>query len=243
MKKQRCLHFNLACFSAILLLSLGSSRAANISFAFQQTTGNGMDLFTTGGLAGLITNSTSPSVYFALGYLPSAYDFTSKTRENLVADIQGYIGSSNTSWSNVGTAQATGGKVNVSFDNSGAGFATTTLGWSGKKLVAVISQGVNPVNQTITSSTPLAIVRGGTSWDSILSSDATPGVTIQSLSLVDFTTILVGNYASSVGNLNSTGSTKFDTVTLIPEPTSSALVSFGMLLWLAKRRKSPNARL
>ncbi len=229
--------FNLCFFvlTALWLSSPSCLRAATISFTFQQTTATGVDLFTTGGSAGLITTSTLPSVYFALGYLPSAYDFTGKSRDTLVADIQGYIGSSN-AWSSLGLA--TGGKMNVSFDNAGLGFATTTLGWSGKKLVAVISQGVNPVSQAITSTTPLAIVRGsGSAWDAIQASDPNPGVTIQSLSLTDFSSILVGTYAPLVGNVNAPGTVQYDTITLIPEPSSASMLAFGLAALLARRRR------
>ena len=89
-----------------LLLSVSYSRAGNIIFTFAQTTANGMDLFAAPGGA-LITNSTSPQVFFALGYVASTYDFTAKTRQDLVTDIS-YISSTAANWSNVGSAQALG---------------------------------------------------------------------------------------------------------------------------------------
>lgn len=226
-------------FGSLLLLA-NSSRAGNIIFTFAQTTANGMDLFAAPGGA-LITNSTSPQVFFALGYVSSAYDFTSKTRQNLVTDIS-YISSTAANWSNVGSAQATGGKVNISFDNGGSGYNTTTLNWAGKKLVAVVSQGVNPLSGTILDTTPLAIVRGSAlaGWDSILSPDAAPSPVTQALNVADFSSILVGTYAALVGNVNSSGTTKFDTITLnaIPEPSSAVLLCIGFGLALLNRRKN-----
>jgi len=226
-----------------LLLSVSYSRAGNIIFTFAQTTANGMDLFAAPGGA-LITNSTSPQVFFALGYVASTYDFTAKTRQDLVTDIS-YISSTAANWSNVGSAQATGGKVNISFDNGGSGYNTTSLNWAGKKLVAVVSQGVNPIGGSILDTTPLAIVRGSAlaGWDSILSPDAAPSPTTQALNVADFSSILVGTYASLVGNVNSTGTTKFDTITLnaIPEPSSVSLLCVGIGLALLKRRKIQTA--
>jgi len=226
-----------------LLLTANSSRAGNIIFTFAQTTANGMDLFAAPGGA-LITNTTSPQVFFALGYVASAYDFTSKTRQDLVTDIS-YISSTAANWSNVGSAQATGGKVNISFDNGGSGYNTTTLNWAGKKLVAVVSQGVNPLGGTILDTTPLAIVRGSAlaGWDSILSPDAAPSPVTQSLNVADFSSILVGTYAALVGNVNSSGTTKFDTITLnaVPEPSSASLLCIGFGLALLNRRKNIKA--
>jgi hypothetical protein len=227
-------------FLSFLLLFVNHSRAGNIIFTFSQTTANGMDLFAAPGGA-LITNSTSPQVFFALGYVASGYDFIGKTRQNLVADIS-YI-SSTATWFNVGSHQATGGKVDISFDNGGLGYNTTTLSWAGKKLVAVVSQGVNPVGGTILDTTPLAIVRGSSSlgWDSILSPDAAPSPTNQTLNVADFSSILVGTYTSLVGNVNTSGTTKFDTITLnaIPEPSSASLLCFGIgFALLYSRRKS-----
>lgn len=226
-------------FLSSLLLLVNYSRAGNIIFTFAQTTANGMDLFAAPGGA-LITNSTSPQVFFALGYVASAYDFTAKTRQDLVTDIS-YISSTAANWSNVGSAQATGGKVNISFDNGGSGYNTTALNWAGKKLVAVVSQGVNPVGGTILDTTPLAIVRGSSlaGWDSILSPDAAPSPTTQALNIADFSSILVGTYTALVGNVNSSGTTKFDTITLnaIPEPSSASLLFFGIGFALLNRRR------
>lgn len=226
--------------AAALIFGGNQVRAGNIIFTFSQTTANGMDLFAAPGGA-LITNSTSPQVFFALGYVPSAYDFTAKTRADLVADIS-YISSSAANWLAVGSAQATGGKVNVSFDNGGSGYNTSTLNWAGKKLVAVVSQGVNPIGGSILDTTPLAIVRGSAlaGWDAILAPDAAPSPTTQALNVADFSAILVGSYASLVGNVNSSGTTKFDTITLsaIPEPSSISLLCFGLGFGLLKLRRN-----
>ena len=229
---------------AVVLLAQGiwalEAKAANIVFTFAQTTANGMDLFAAPG-GTLITNTTSPNVFFALGYVSSAYDFTAKTRQDLVKDIT-IINSSSQNWSNVGSAQATGGKANISFDNGGAGYNTTS--YSGSKLVAVVSQGVNPLGGTILDTTPLAIVRSSsTVWDSVLAPDSSPNPTSQVLNVADFSTILVGTYASLVGNVNSTGTTKFDTITLnaIPEPSTSTLLVLSALSLLAASRKKRGA--
>jgi hypothetical protein len=221
----------------VLTISANCVKAANVVFTFAQTTANGMDLFAAPGGA-LISNSTSPNVFFALGYVASGYDFTSKTRQNLINDIT-IIASSSSSWTGVGTAGASaGGKANVNFDNGGTGgFNTTT--YAGSKLVAIVSQGVNPLGGSIIDTTPLAIVRGGSAWDAVVAPDASPNPVTQSLNVADFSSILVGSYAALVGNVNSTGTTKFDTITLnaIPEPTTSSMVIFAAMALLAANRK------
>ncbi|NBV84183.1 hypothetical protein EBR57_08710, partial [bacterium] len=163
------------------IFTIPSAKAANVIFTFAQTTANGMDLFTVSDKTGLINNSTSPAVYFALGYVSSTYDFVGKTRTDLLSAIT-YIGSSATSWAGVGTSEASsGGKVNVNFDNGGSGFNTTS--YAGSKLIAVVSQGVNPFGGSILDTTPLAIVRGGTPWDSISAPDGSPNPISQVLNV------------------------------------------------------------
>lgn len=224
----------------VWVFSFSPVKAANVIFNFAQTTANGMDLFAAPGGA-LITNSTSPSVYFALGYVGSAYDFTSKTRQQLVSAIT-VIASSAINWSSVGSAA--GGKVNVVFDNNGAnGYNTTS--YAGSKLVAVVSQGINPLGGSIVDATPIAIVRGSATagWDSVLAPDASPNPVTQTLNVSDFSSVLVGTYASLVGNVNSGGTTKYDTITLnaIPEPSTSTLLVLSALSLLAASRKKKGA--
>jgi hypothetical protein len=240
MKPLKTKSFLKFCLATLVLCStLENAKAANIVFSFSTTTtaanGEAMDLFTTGGLSGLVTNASNPSVYFALGYVNSTFDFAGKDRTSLLSAIT-YIGSSNSNWSAVGSYQATGGKVNVSFANGGNGFDTAALGWAGKKLVAVVSQGVNPVGGTITDSTNLAIVRGGSVWDSILAPDAAPSPTTQALDTRSFT-VLYGTYASNAGYITSADASRpFDTVTLVPEPSTSTLLILSGLSLAALRR-------
>lgn len=217
-----------------MTIGSGESRAANIIFSFAQTTSNGMDLFsTTADKTGLVSNSSG--VFFALGYVSSSFDFTGKSRTDLLGAIS-YIGSSNSSWTGVGSVDAaSGGKANVTFNNGGNGFDTTALGWAGKKLVAVVSQGVNPLGGTILDSTPISIVRGATGWDSIFATDGAPNPTPQALNLINFD-VLVGTLTSNVGNVNGTGTVKFDTVTLVPEPSTGALMLIGAVGLVALRR-------
>ena len=178
--------------STILLLTLlpvHENKAANVIFSFAQTTANGMDLFSlTTSKSDLITNATTPSVYFALGYVSSTFNFNGATRQSLLAATT-YIGSSNSSWVNVGTAEAFGGKANVVFNNGGNGFDTTS--YAGSKLIAVISQDVNPLGGSIQDNTNIAIVRGATGWDSVLAPDGSPNPINQVLNLTNFD-ILVG---------------------------------------------------
>jgi hypothetical protein len=217
-----------------VLLASSDSRAANIMFTFAQITGAGMDLFsTTTDKTGLISNSSN--VYFALGYVSSSFSFSGKTRDDLLGAIT-YISSSSSSWFGVGSAEAaSGGKVDVIFNGGGNGYDTTALGWAGQKLVAVISEGVNPLGGTILGSTPIAIVRGATGWDSILSTDGAPNPTTQALNVINFD-VLLGTLTSNAGNLNSAGSVKFDVITAVPEPGSGTLLMIGVAGLLALRR-------
>jgi len=239
MKKNKYKLIIPALFAAACMLLTEKVVAANIVFSFQTTTsvqnGEAMDLFTTGGLPGLVTNSSIPSVFFSLGYVSSSFDFAGKDRSSLLSAIS-YIGSSSSNWFNVGSHQATGGKVNVAFNNGGSGFDTTTLGWAGKKLVAVVSQGINPMSGSITDSTNIAIVRGGSAWDSILSPDAAPSPTTQVLDSRSFS-VLYGTYTSNAGYITSTATDRpFDTITLVPEPSTSALMMIGAAGLVALRR-------
>ena len=243
--------------AAFILVFCGAfeSKASNIVFSFAtlstNTTGTeAMDLFSVGGA--LISNSTTPNVYFALGFVNSGFDFSGKSRTELLTAIgSNYIGSSATSWTSVGTA--TGGKENVLFNNGGVGFNTTVLGWAGKQLVAVVSQGVNPMGGTFLADTKIAIVRGGTisdgtqgtAWNSILSTDASPSLTTQALDVRSFNQILYGTYTANVGTLATPTGTPlvtkyYDTISLIPEPSSASLLALGVagLVALRTRRKS-----
>ena len=237
MKKQK-----IAILVGISVLALSSLpvKAGNIIFSFSTTTGAGMDLFSTTSGA-LVTNSTTPSVFFSLGYVASNFDFGTATRASLVSSIS-YINSSASSWAATGSAQATGGKPVIAFDNGGSGYDTATLNWAGKKLVAVVSQGINPFSGgAIVDATPLAIVRSST-WANILSPDAAPSPTTMSLNVLNFDTILVGTYSANAGNVNASGTTKFDTISMavIPEPSSASLLALGVagLVALRVRRKS-----
>jgi len=217
----------------ITVVPLNEGKAANVIFSFAQTTANGMDLFSlTTSKSDLITNATSPSVYFALGYVSSSFNFVGATRQSLLAATT-YIGSSNNSWVNVGTAEAFGGKANVVFNNGGNGFDTTS--YAGSKLVAVISQGVNPFGGSIQDNTNIAIVRGATGWDSVLAPDGSPNPINQVLNLTNFD-ILVGTLGSNSGNVNSSGTIKFDTIALVPEPSTGALMMIGAAGLVALRR-------
>jgi len=221
---------------ALLILSalpINECRAANVIFSFAQTTANGMDLFSlTTSKSDLITNASSPSVYFALGYVSSTFNFAGATRQSLLAATT-YIGSSANSWVNVGTAEAIGGKANVVFNNGGNGFDTTS--YAGSKLIAVISQGVNPLGGSIQDNTNIAIVRGVTGWDSVLAPDASPNPINQVLNLTNFD-VLIGTLGANAGNVNSTGTIKFDTVALVPEPSTGALMMIGAAGLVALRR-------
>ena len=236
-KNMRILQLGLASLVA-LAISGNCAKGANVIFTFAQTTANGMDLFTDSS-GTLISNSTTPNVFFALGYVSSGYDFTNKTRADLVSAIT-IIASSSSNWSGVGSQQASaGGKANVNFDNGGTG-GYNTASYAGSKLVAVISQGVNPLGGSIIETTPLAIVRGSAAagWDSVLAPDGSPNPVTQALNVADFSNILVGTYTSLVGNVNSTGTTKFDTIALIPEPSTSSLLILSMVsLYAAVRRQ------
>jgi len=241
MKKQT---INLIAALTVLSLSALPAKAGNIIFSFSTTTGNGMDLFSTS--SGLVTNASTPAVYFSLGYVASSFDFGTATRASLLSAIS-YINSSASSWAATGTAQATGGKPVVAFDNGGSGYDTTTLNWAGKKLVAVVSEGINPfTGGSIVDATSIAIVRSST-WANILTPDGAPSPTTMSLNVANFDTILVGTYLANAGNVNSSGTTKFDTISLvtnsvapIPEPSVASLFALGTvsLVALRARRKS-----
>lgn len=239
MKKQK---IALMVGMSVLALSSLPAKAGNIIFSFSTATANGMDLFSTTSGA-LVTNSTTPSVFFSLGYVASNFDFATATRESLVSSIS-YINSSASSWAATGTVQATGGKPVIAFDNGGSGYNTATLNWAGKKLVAVVSEGINPfTGGSIIAETPIAIVRSS-AWANILSPDAGPNPTTMSLNVSSFDTILVGTYSANAGNVNSSGSIKFDKISLavnvIPEPSSASLLALGVagLVALRVRRKS-----
>ena len=240
--------------AAFILVFCGAfeSKASNIVFSFSTITTNttgteAMDLFSVG--SALISNSTTPNVYFALGFVDSSFSFSGKSRTELLTAIgSNYIGSSAASWTTIGTAS--GGKENVLFNNGGLGFNTTVLGWAGKQLVAVVSQGVNPMGGTFLDDTKIAIVRGGTvsdgtqgtAWNSILSTDASPSLTTQALDVRSFNQILYGTYTANVGTLAvpTTVTKYYDTISLIPEPSSASLLALGMagLVALRIRRKS-----
>ena len=229
-------HLTVSAVFAVAFLICPNVKAANVIFTFAQTTANGMDLFTVSDKTGLINNSTSPAVYFALGYVSSSYDFTGKTRTDLLGAIT-YLASSASSWGGVGTSEASlGGKVNVNFDNGGTGGFNTTS-YAGSKLIAVLAQGVNPMGGTLLDTTPLAIVRGGIAWDSIISPDGSPNPVTQTLNTSNFT-IYEGTYTQNAGNVNSTGTTKFDTITLnaVPEPSTGVLMLVGAVGLVAMRR-------
>ena len=230
-------------FATLLLftLSIFPARALNIIFSYNTTTStltnNGMDLFALEN-GQLITNTTSPSVFFSLGYVDSTFNFSTATRTSLISSIS-YIGSSASNWFNTGTSgTATGGKPTVVFDNGGNGFNTTALGWAGKQLVAVVSQGVNPTLSAISALTPLAIVRS-TSWAPILATDTAPNPTTMSLNTLNFDQVLLGKYTANSGNVNASGTLTYDTI-LIPEPSSASLLALGVagLVALRVRRKS-----
>jgi len=239
----------------VLFFFVKEAKAGNVIFSFStitSTTNEPMDLFRVG--TNLVTSSMSPSVYFALGFVDSGYNFVSQSRTNILAAIgTNYIGSLANVWANVGSGAANGGKATLSFNNGGNGFNTTNLGWQNKQLVAVISQGVDPVAGAITDSVNLAIVRGGTlsdgtlstAWNSILASDGTPNPISQVLDVRSFNQILYGEYASSVGIVSGTGASTryFDTITLIPEPTTASLTLVACAFFGIRRlvRRKPVA--
>ena len=215
--------------------------AANIIFNFKNTTANGTDLFASAG-GSLFTNASSPTAYFSLGFVNAGYDFTGKSRGDLLSAIgNNWISSSNSSWQALSTSggTATGGKVNVSFNNSGNGYDTTALGWMGKMLVAVVSEGVNPLSfssgVTFANSDNIAIVRANnTVWNSILATDASLSPTNQTLDVADFT-VLVGTYTAIAGGWG-TGANKYDTIAVVPEPSTGALLMLGAVGLVAMRR-------
>jgi len=219
--------------------------AANIIFNFKQTTANGTDLF-AGSSGALISNSSTPLGFFSLGFVNSTFDFTNATRTSILSAIgNNWIASSSTNWGALSTTggTATAGRVNVSFANTDSqGYDTTALGWSGKKLVAVVSEGVNPTlfssGVTFSNSDKVAIVRGGSVWDSIFPKDANLSPTTMTLDTADLN-VLYGTYSASVGGWG-TGSNRYDTIALIPEPSSASLLALGVagLVALRVRRKS-----
>ena len=236
---------NLKLILCISIIGMAAQiQAANIIFNFKQSTANGTDLF-AGSSGALISNSSSPLGFFSLGFVNSTFDFTNATRTSILSAIgNNWIASSSNSWSALSTSggTATAGRVNVSFANTDSqGYDTTTLGWSGKKLVAVVSEGVNPTlfssGVTFSDSVNIAIVRGASVWDSIIPKDASLTPTTMTLDTANLN-VLYGTYTESVGGWG-TGVNRYDTITLIPEPSSASLLALGVagLVALRARRK------
>lgn len=208
-----------------------SARAGNVIFSFTTTSANGMDLFATSSGA-LFTGSAG---YFALGYVPSTYNFNIKTVNDILNDIT-ILGSASTSnWVGVGTTAPAniGGRVS-SFATS----AIDTTSFVGSKILAVVGEG-SSFSRAANSKVAIvssALGTGLTAW-SVAAPDASPTPVTMTLNVASFDQIFAGTYAASVGNISS-GPSRYDTITVIPEPSTASLLLVGLLGLLAPRRRS-----
>jgi len=222
-------------FAVFLTVLLGlqgpSARAANVVFSFSTTSGAGMDLFCTSS-GQLLTGSLG---YFALGYVPSAYVFTSKSLSAVLNDIT-ILGSVSTSnWTGVGTSAPAnvGGRIN--------NFSTAqidTTAFVGSKIVALVGLG-NSFDKTATDNVAVVRSTGGTALTSwiVAAPDASLTPVTQSLNVGSFDQIIFGMYAANAG-IVSTGPSTFDTIA-IPEPsTFRFLILGGLALAQMRRRKN-----
>ena len=217
----------------LLFLHQPRSHAANVVFSFSTTNANGMDLFATSSGA-LFTGSAG---YFALGYVSSSYDFEAKTANDILNDVTILGSASTTNWVGVGTTApaSTAGKVN-SFATS----AIDTTAFVGSKILAIVGEGATFSRD---AGSKVAIVSssfgtGLTAW-SVAAPDSSPTPVTMVLGIANFDQIYAGTYAASVGNI-SNGPSRFDTITVIPEPSSASLLALGVagLVALRVRRKS-----
>jgi hypothetical protein len=215
----------------LLFLHEPRSHAANVVFSFSTTNANGMDLFATSSGA-LFTGSAG---YFALGYVSSSYNFGAKTANDILNDVTILGSASTANWVGVGTPATIGGKVN-SFATS----AIDTTAFVGSKILAIVGEGTS---FSRAAGSKVAIVSsslgtGLTAW-SVAAPDASPLAVTMSLGVANFDQIYAGTYTASVGNIGA-GPSRYDTITVIPEPSSASLLALGVagLVALRVRRKS-----
>lgn len=217
----------------LLFLHEPRSHAANVVFSFSTTSANGMDLFATSSGA-LLTGSAG---YFALGYVSSSYNFGAKTANDILNDVTILGSSSTVNWGGVGTTTpaSTGGKV-TSFATS----EINTTAFVGSKILAIVGEG-STFSRAAGSKVAIVSSSSGsglTAW-SVAAPDASALAVTMSLNVANFDQIYAGTYAASVGNISG-GPSRYDTITVIPEPSSASLLALGVagLVALRARRKS-----
>lgn len=215
--------------AALITFGCSLSHAANVIFGFSTTNGSGMDLFVSN--SGTLFNNSSNPGYFALGYVSSSYDFTGKSVGTLLNDFT-LIAQTTSSWSGVGTTAPanTGGKI-----NNWATSQIDTTSYIGAQLLAVVGVGTS-FNK---SDTQVAVVRssggsGLTAW-TVAAPDGSPTPVNQTLNVKDFNQIIFGTYTSSAGVI-STGPSTYDTIAVVPEPSTGALMMIGAVGLVAMRR-------
>jgi len=212
-----------------IILSSHSTQAANVVFSFSTTNGSGMDLFSTAG--GTLFNNTTNQGYFALGYVSASYDFTGKSLSTVLNDFT-LIAQTSSSWSGVGssTPASTGGKI-----NNWATSQIDTTSYVGSQLLAVVGVGTT-FSKT---DTQIAVLRssagtGLSAW-TVAAPDLSPTPVTMSLNVKDFNQIIFGTYTANAGII-SAGPSTFDTIAVVPEPSTSVLITVGAATLVAMRR-------
>lgn len=218
---------------ALVLLSLHEPRgnAGNVIFSFTTTSAAGMDLFATSS-GTLFTGSAG---YFALGYVSNSYNFGAKSVDDILNDVTILGSASTTNWAGVGTTAPanTGGRVS-SFATS----AIDTTSFVGSKILAIVGEGSS---FTRTAGSKVAIVSsalgsGLSAW-SVVAPDLSPTPVTMTLNVANFDQIFAGTYTASVGNISS-GPSRYDTIAVIPEPSTLHLLILGGLALVRARRRN-----